>query len=256
MTTTNTRRGRQAFTLNELCVVSVIIGIIAGLIFPIIMMARNPGAGATRIGNNGRNIVLAIISANTEREAMRMSSVWPTTNACINPNKHKHDYTTDSNSESYFADLVGRTPGEGAVENLSWFVFAGAGIPAATTAAEFEKGGYNIWNYVAGLDEDAPDDTPFLISTNSKIDRQKLEHFSDINATELTDAEINALFGKGKPYGDVLMVFIQKGGGVQTMKKRFFRNPKYFLGSSQFDETHNPNAKVIGAVKGELNRKK
>ena len=256
MKTTNTRRGRQAFTLNELCFVCAIIGIIAAFIFYPFINGALINAGTTRVGNIGRNIVLAIISANTEREAMRMGAVWPSTNACVNPQKPNHDYTTDSISESYFADLVGRNPDEGAVENLRWFVFSGAGIPAATTAAQFEYGGFNAWNYIAGLDEDAQDDTPFLITTNTKIDRQKLELFSAKIDSKLTDAEINALFGKGKPFGDVLMVFIQKGGGVQHMKGKYFRNPKQFLASSQFDKIHNPNAKVIGAANGELNRKK
>jgi hypothetical protein len=219
-------------------------------------------AGASRVGNNGKNIVLAIISANTERAAMGMGGIWPSTNACVNPNRPNYDYTKDSVSETYFADLVGRTPKDAAADNLSWFVFAGGGIPTAATAEQFEQGGFNAWNYIAGLDKDAPDDAPLLITANSKIDRRVLERFSaaaggalgggEINAP--SSAEIKALFSpcNPKPLGGDSAIFIQKGGGFQVLQRKFF-SPAQLLGSSRFDAIHNPGAKVIGAAKGALN---
>ena len=192
---------------------------------------------------------------------MGMGGVWPSTNACVNPNKPDYDYTKDSASENYFADLAGRTPEDAAIDNLPWFVFAGGGVPTAATAEQFEQGSFNAWNYIAGLDDDAPDDAPFLITANSKIDRRVLERFSaaaggaksggEINAP--SNAEIKALFNPcmPKPLGNNAAIFMQKGGGVQILQRKFF-SPSYLLGSSRFDAIHNSGAKVIGAAKGAL----
>ena len=255
MKTTNIRRGKhkQAFTLVELIVVIAIVVFIIGF-FPCVTTTRSlVNANATRVGNNGRNIVLAIISANMERKLAGLGSVWPSTNACINPQSPNHDYTKDSNSENYFADLAGRVQGVGVSDNFSWHIFSGAGIPAAATAAQFEEGGFNAWNYIAGLDCNTPGDTPFLITANTKIDRLKLEKFSAESATKLTSAEIDALFGTGKPFGDMMAVFIQKDSSMRQMKKKYLKNPKLFTNSSRFNAENNPNAKVIGAAKGALN---
>ena len=40
---------------------------------------------------------------------------------------------------------------------LGWFHFAGAGVATATNREDFLEGDRNVWNVVAGLDENASD---------------------------------------------------------------------------------------------------
>ncbi|MCL1910384.1 MAG: type II secretion system GspH family protein, partial [Kiritimatiellaeota bacterium] len=82
-------KSRSAFTLIELLVVIAIIGILAGLLFPVISGVM-VNATATRVGNNGRSIVQAIIAANLEREAISLGDIWPTTKLKLN----ETDYST------------------------------------------------------------------------------------------------------------------------------------------------------------------
>jgi hypothetical protein len=246
------RPNQHAFTLNELLLIIILIAALVWMFIPYRTCHPIP-AGQIRAANNGKNIVLAIISATEERKALGLGSLFPSTNACVTPRKPNHDYTSDRISESYFADLLGRNPDENVVENLNWHLFAGDGIPSARTAEEFERGGHNIWNYIAALDEDAPDDTPFLLSSNAKIDRSKLEQFTTLNGRTLPRAEADALLGTSKPFGKSAIVFIQKGGGFQIMQSRYFQNPALFTSASRFDATNNANAKVIAAANSALN---
>jgi prepilin-type N-terminal cleavage/methylation domain-containing protein len=221
----------SAFTLIELLVVIAILGILMGLMFPAIQGAIQ-SANATQIGNNGKNIVQGIMSANLDRETMNMGSVWPSKDAKF---AGSVDYTAAADSETYFADLIKSQ----SLENMSWAVFAGAGIPAATDETQFKSGNYNVWNIVAGLDESAFDDTPFLFSRNFSIVRSDLENDeAPLNQKFLPDV---------KPFGNSILVFVQKGGGMRKLKARYLSDPKQFLGGSTFNNITNRNATVVNA---------
>ena len=145
------------------------------------------------------------------------------------------DYTAAADSETYFADLIKSQ----SLENMSWAVFAGAGIPAATDETQFKSGNYNVWNIVAGLDESAFDDTPFLFTRNFSIVRSDLENDeTPLNQKFLPDV---------KPFGNSILVFVQKGGGMHKLKARYLSDPKQFLGGSTFNNITNRNATVVNA---------
>jgi len=66
---------RSGLTLVELIVTVFILGIVSAAIFP---AGSNPmQANMTAVGTRGRDIYVAIIGANTEREALDLLPIWP-----------------------------------------------------------------------------------------------------------------------------------------------------------------------------------
>ena len=85
----------SAFTLIELLVVIAILGILMSLMFPQINNALQ-NANATKLGNNGMNIVKAIVQENIVRDSNSRGTIWPSKNANF---FGKVDYTAAANSE-------------------------------------------------------------------------------------------------------------------------------------------------------------
>lgn len=232
MKKTQTKTKFSAFTLIELLVVIAILGILMGLMFPHIKGAIE-AANAMQVGNNGKNFVQGIISANLERETMNLGSVWPTKTSNFSGSV---DYTTSSDSETYFSDLITSQ----ALENMGWSIFAGGGVPAAKGQTEFESGGYNVWNMIAGLDESAQDDTPFIFTRNFDIT------INDIKG-ENPGALNQKFLSEVKPFGNSQLVFVQRGGGVTKIKAKYLSDPRSFVGGSTFNDKTNSSAAVITA---------
>ena len=187
-------------------------------------------ANALKLGNSGKNIVFAIISANYEREVKGQTEVWPSASADFSG--ELKDYTKVPDSETYFMDLMQLK----SVENLSWHAFSGGGVGAASDSQAFSQGGFNVWNIIAGLDENASDETPFLFTRNLNITMDELRN-EKVDLRSRLDPGI-------KPFEDLLVVVVTKGGAMRLLKKRHLTRGNFF-GNSVFNTLTNRNATIL-----------
>ena len=190
-------------------------------------------ANSLRIANNGKNIVFAIISGNTEREAVGESPLWPGLSADFSG--ATKNYAQAPDAETYFSDLMSLP----LTEFFSgWSSFAGAGVAAASNREEFLEGDRNVWNVVAGLDEDSSDATPFLFTRNLNITMDDLRN-ENVDLRTRLDARM-------KPFGREFVVVVRKGGAMEVLKRRRLTR-EAFLGGTVFNQTTNRHATVLKA---------
>ena len=202
----------QGFTLVELLVVIAIIGILAGLLFPAIKGAMDKAKGV-KLGNNARQIQIGVFTANTEREALSYSAVWPQTLDAAEP-------FYAATSTEYFKDLATSD----VVEGMETSMFAGDKCANAGNWSDFEAK-YNMWKVVANLSDTLPDTIPFIFSRNidwgsdnlvdvplGTVERLTLKPFTDD--------------GLDMPFG----IVVTKGGGVKVLRDRYLFGNE-FIGS-------------------------
>lgn len=230
------RKSKDQFVGKKLAFLGLIVGwlLLVGLLlmFVLVVPSALVSANALTIAGYEKQIVLCILSANIEREAAGLTPVWPSVSSDFNG--IPTDYTKVPDSETYFIDLMDSET----INNLSWFTFAAAVIPEATNREDFLQGNHNIWNVIAGLDENAPDDTPFIFTRNLDI--------STVDLRDETSRFESKLDRKMKPLGKERVVWITKGGAYLTVRRKLF-NRTLFLGSAVFNHETNKNATVLKA---------
>ena len=147
---------KKAFTLVEMLVVIMIISLLAAALFPAISGALGQ-AKSTAMKNKGRGIWVGVVSANSEREALSMSSVWPT-----------FSYATSSD---YFKYLMGNNNGtlvSPVCEDLKPATLAGSGVPAAADPLSF-GGGNNAWCFAAPASSNVASEDAFVFTRNIDV---------------------------------------------------------------------------------------
>jgi hypothetical protein len=215
-----------------------IMGILSGLmvfVVPFLTFTTHDSlASATslRIANNGRNIVLAIIGGNAEREAVGESPLWPDVSADFSG--ATKNYAQAPDAETYFSDLMALP----CTDFLGWSRFSGGGVATADSREVFLEGDRNVWNVVAGLDENAPDAAPFLFTHNLDITMDDLRN-ENVDLSTRLDARM-------KPFGREFVVVVRKGGAMEVLKRRRLTR-KTFLGGTVFNQTTNRHATVLKA---------
>lgn len=216
----------SAFTLIELLIVIAIIGILAGLMAGGISAAMD-SAKATTIGNNGRNIVQAIMQSNNDRVASALSELWPRAEAKGSPK-------TFTSSNAYFARLMKNS----LIDGIAFADFAGGGVAAAKDASELENGGC-VWNAlagVAGLDSYAP----FIWTRN-------LDLVEDDFQESKTDSLKDKLVATTNPFQAKRVVLVRKGGAMVDIKASLLTYSTFLGGASNVVD----GIAILKAVEGD-----
>ena len=211
----NLKKLTKGFTLVEMLVVIAIISILAASLFPAISSAMDM-ARATALKTKGKGIWNAIRVANSEREPLGKSSLWPA--------DVEDKYA--SSSEKYFQYLLSDGKGtaqdvaeDRLVEDLSLDSFSAQGITTAANASDFTKD-HMAWR-VAKVNEGTPGELPFIVTKNTDGTSFSCTGPDDEGKIELNDE---------KPFGNKRAVWITIGGASKDARKKYYDNATLFGG--------------------------
>lgn len=186
------------FTVVELVVVMVAIGVLTFALMPAFVNAL-AGANMTTLGSRGKDIYVAITSANSEREAIHGLSVWPDRGAFTN--------STDYFRHLFDEEHYGTPTWKPEVQGFDYSKLAGAGVPRCRNNRLTAV--YNAWSVAEHLADEWDEVMPVLVTRN--VDASSLAS-PDTMTNGLRTLRFDTTWDT--PFGDGGMILIRKSGAV------------------------------------------
>ena len=231
-----------------------VMSILEGTMFPALSSAMQ-AAKTAGISMKGRNLFVAIIAANTEREALGLGNVWPKTQPDAGADTAKDPLSgAVSSAADYFTLLFDvaniKTPAQWKpyVSGVDLSVISDAGGSAIPNGVKKIDGKDCLWCVAANVTDEIPDCIPVLISANfnPELLPSKWDGFS--NRRKLLP--IGPAHGAARSlFGDKEIVVVRKGGAVARIKAKDLTYSTLY-GGQAFDLTHAETPIVYLTPKG------
>ena len=194
-----------------------------------------------RVADHGKDIVMAIVTANIDREASMRGPLWP--------GKGKWE---DSNA--YFARLMG-DGGKVQITDIIFSMFAGGGVDPAVDMSEFKRKG-NVWTMLAGIGTCSDSRMPFIWTRNLRLTKEDLEDY--VRNPSADRSRAHRLDPSVEPFGDNCVVMITKGAAMYVIKASDLTTKMFFGGALPEDvdrlEIVEPRRTALGSSYGSAER--